>query len=117
MAACCLPLAACAAAPTIVPNQPREVIGHPLPPYQSHEECVSLVRGDVLEWRFEARAPLAFDIRYYEGNAVILPVVRDKAARDEGVFEPLVAQDYCLMWEAGARGTPLDYHVLVRRKP
>jgi len=118
LTACWLPLAACAAIPTILPNQPREVHAHPLPPYQTHEDCARLVPGDRLEWRFDANAPLAFSIYYHDAGAMILPLVREKVMRDEGVFEPLAAHEYCLMWEAGARGTPIDYRVLlVRRKP
>jgi len=30
---------------------------------------------------------------------------------------PQVAQDYCLTWEAGAEGTPLDYTVRLVRGP
>lgn len=102
----------------ILPNRPYEVTGKSLPSYQVHEDCVRLVPGDRLEWSFQAQAPLDFNIHYHEGSAVILPVVREKVAGAEGVFEPLTAQDYCLMWEAGSRGTLLDYKVrLLRGKP
>ena len=112
-----LPLAACAAQPSIVPGGVHEVTAHPLPPYQIHEECVNLLPGDRLEYSFKASAPLHFNIHYHEGNAVIMPVTRDKVQVDSGRFEVIVAQEYCLMWEAGAAGTPLDYTVrLIRGK-
>lgn len=112
------PLAACAAQPSIVPGGMHEVKAHPLPAFQIHEECVKLEPGDRLEYTFSATAPLQFNIHYHEGNAVIMPVTRDKVTADTGRFEAIVAQEYCLMWEAGAAGTPLDYSFrLVRGKP
>ena len=113
-----LPLAACAAQPSIVPGGVHEVKAHPLPAFQIHEECVKLVPGDRLDYTFSATAPLQFNIHYHEGNTVIMPVTRDKVTSDAGRFEAVVAQEYCLMWEAGAAGTPLDYSVrLIRGKP
>jgi len=106
-----LPLAACAAQPALVPGGVREVTAHPLPPFQMHEECVKLEPGDRVDYTFKADAPLQFNIHYHEGSAVIMPVTRDKAMSDAGRFEAIVAQEYCLMWEAGAHGTPLDYTV------
>ena len=106
-----LPLAACAAQPGIVPGGVHEVKAHPLPAFQVHEECVKLEPGDRLDYTFTASAPLHFNIHYHEGNAVIMPVTRDKVASESGRFEAIVAQEYCLMWEAGAAGTPLDYSV------
>jgi len=110
-----LPLAACAAQPAIVPGKPLVVKAHPLPPYQIHEECVKLARGDRLEYTFSAEAPLKFNIHYHEGKAVVMPVTRDNVNADGGEFTALTAQEYCLMWEAGAKGTPLDYTVRLRR--
>ncbi len=110
-----LALAACAATPAIAPGKPLEVRAHPLPPYQVHEECASLRPGDRLHYRFESTAPLAFNIHYHEGRAVVMPVTRERATADEGTFAPLVARDYCLMWEAGAEGTTIDYSVRLTR--
>jgi hypothetical protein len=110
-----LALASCAAAPVIDPGKPLEVRAHPLPPYQVHEECASLRPGDRLHYRFESKAPLAFNIHYHEGKAVVMPVTRERVTADEGTFVPLVAQDYCLMWEAGAEGTTIDYAVHLTR--
>ena len=110
-----VPLAACAAQPAVVPGKPLVVKAHPLPPFQVHEECVKLARGDRLDFTFSAEAPLKFNIHYHEGNAVIMPVSRDNVRADSGDFTALIAQDYCLMWEAGPIGTPLDYTVRLRR--
>lgn len=110
-----LPLAACAAQPSIAPGKILEVKAHPLPPYQMHEECAALKTGDVIEYSYDAKAPLDFNIHYHEGKAVVIPLSRDKLATDRGTFKVLVDQEYCLMWEAGAGGTPLDYRVRLIR--
>jgi hypothetical protein len=110
-----LALAGCAAAPAIEPGKPLEVRAHPLPPYEVHEECASLRPGDRLHYRFESKAPLAFNIHYHEGKAVVMPVTRERATADEGTFVPLAAHVYCLMWEAGAEGTAIDYAVRLTR--
>ena len=67
--------------------------------------------GDRVEWRYSARHPVAFNIHYHEGKVVVSPIVRDSALSGEGVFDPLTAQEYCLMWEAGPIDTLLDYSV------
>ncbi len=110
-----LALAGCAATPAIEPGKPLEVRAHPLPPYEIHEECASLHPGDRLHYRFESRAPLAFNIHYHEGKAVVMPVTRERATADEGTFVPLGAHVYCLMWEAGAEGTTVDFAVRLTR--
>ena len=92
-----------------------EVKAHPLPPYQMHEECGKLLAGDRLEYVWQAQAPLNFNIHYHEGKAVIMPVTRDGVKGESAEFKPLVTQDYCLMWEAGAQGTLLDYRVRLIR--
>ena len=112
-----VPLVACAAQPTIVPGKPLEVKARPLPPYQMHEECGKLLAGDRLEYAWQAKAPLKFNIHYHEGKAVIMPVTRDDVKSDSAEFKALIPQDYCLTWEAGAQGTLLDYRVrLIRGK-
>lgn len=110
-----LALAGCAATPAIEPGKPLDVRAHPLPPYEVHEECASLRPGDKLHYRFESKAPLAFNIHYHEGKAVVMPVTRERATADEGTFVPLIAHVYCLMWEAGAEGTTIDYAVRLTR--
>jgi hypothetical protein len=110
--------AGCATPPGLEPGRPLEVAALPLPPYQSHEECMTLAPGDRLQYRFESTAPLAFNIHYHEGRAVVMPVTRERVSADEGTFAPLVAQEYCLMWEAGAEGTTIDYTLrLTRGRP
>lgn len=111
-----LPAAGCAG-PQILPGTPRDVREYPMPPYEVHEECVSMNRGDEIAWRFSAAAPLRFSIHYRDGKALVMPVVRNRTAAESGAFVALVKQHYCLTWEAGAQGTPLDYTVELRRAP
>lgn len=106
-------LLACAPAP-ITADAPKAVVGHPLPPYGVHEECVELKPGDRLDYTFDSNKPVDFNIHYHEGNAVAMPVVREKSRGDAGVFAPPLAHHYCLMWEAGAAGALLDYRMRLR---
>jgi hypothetical protein len=117
--ACCfcalaVAVSACASE-TIRPGTPREVTGQRINPFELHEECVHLTPGDRIVYRFEAQRPVAFNIHYHEGKTVIMPVSRDDVTNDDGTFRPLVAHEYCLMWEAGREGAILDYRILLNR--
>lgn len=110
-------LAGCAAQPALEPGKMLIVEAQGLSPFKSHEECARLEAGDRIEYSWQARTPLNFNIHYHEGKAVIMPLTRDNVHSDSGDFKALTAQDYCLMWEAGAQKTVLDYRVrLVRDK-
>ncbi|MEO8346773.1 MAG: hypothetical protein ABI607_13860 [Betaproteobacteria bacterium] len=111
-----LALSACASE-TLKSGTPREVMGHRINPYELHEECVKMTPGDVLDYHFTTQRPVAFNIHYHEGKSVILPVSRNNVTSDEGTYQPLLPQEYCLMWEAGREGAILDYRVkLIRAK-
>jgi hypothetical protein len=108
-------IALCACTPALImADAPKKVVGHLLPPYELHEECVELKPGDRLEYTFESTEPVDFNIHYHDGNAVVMPVVREKSRADAGVYAPPVAHHYCLMWEAGAAGAAIDYQVRLR---
>ena len=109
-----LALAACAGNP-IRPGVAREVSGQRIAPFESHEECVQLALGDWLVYRFEAQRPVAFNIRYKEGKAYVVPVLRKDVTTEDGAFRPLVPQEYCLAWEAGREGAIVDYRILLDR--
>jgi hypothetical protein len=102
------------ATPLLAPGAPLLVQHLTIAPYESHERCASLRAGDRLDYWYESSAPLHFDLRYREDNAVLAPVVRDGSTGDSGLFEARVAATYCLAWEAGASGAILDYRVLLR---
>ena len=40
-----------------------------------------------------------------------MPIAREAITADSGIFQPVLAEDYCLMWEAGPAPTALDYRV------
>ncbi len=101
------------ATPNLV-DAPKIVQGHAVASYQIHEECVALQPGERVEYRFESTEPVDFNIHYHEGNAVVMPLVREKSREDAGIYSVRIAQDYCLMWEAGAAGAMIDYRIRVR---
>ena len=96
-------------------SAPKVVRAFPLPSYQIHEECLALKAGDRVEFTFESTDPVDFNIHYHEGDAVVIPLSREKAREYAGVYAATLAHDYCLMWEAGAAGAMLDYRI--RYKP
>lgn len=111
-----LALASCAT-PPITAGVPRTVDGLVIAPYALHEACVSMARGDRLDWRYESGAPIAFEVHYREGGAVLAPVVRDASSGDSGTFEARAPRDYCVQWEAGASGAIVSYRLLLRAAP
>jgi hypothetical protein len=107
-------VAGCASGPKW-PDAPLAVSGHPLPPYQMHEECAVLAPGDRLEFAFEASEPVDFNVHYHDNQAVVLPVTRERTRAAAGVLPIVIGQDYCAMWEAGPAGALIDYRLRVRR--
>jgi hypothetical protein len=95
-------------------GEPKVVRRHPLPSYQIHEECFKLRDGDRVEFRFESTEPVDFNIHYHEGQAVLMPISREKTREYAGVYVARLMQDYCLMWEASAAGSLIDYRILVK---
>jgi hypothetical protein len=83
--------------------------------YASHEECRALAAGDRLDYRFTSTAGLKFDIRYRNGNAVVMPITRDAVYADSGIYQAATAQHYCLAWEAGAEAASVELHLAVHR--
>jgi hypothetical protein len=102
--------AGCASAPGRL-QAPRAVSGREIAPYASIEECVALEPGERIAYRFEARLPVAFNIHFRDHNAVIMPVSSDSTTSESGDFSADRKELYCLMWEAGAEGSVLDYRV------
>ncbi|HEX6137953.1 MAG TPA: hypothetical protein VF059_09855 [Casimicrobiaceae bacterium] len=109
-------LASCAE-PPLAPGEPRQVDRMVIAPYAMHEECAHLAAGERLDYRYESSAPLDFNIHYHEADAMLAPVVRERSTGDSGIFEARLAQDYCLMWQAGPPGAIIRYRVAVRPSP
>ena len=106
-------LGACAVSPAPI-DAPKVVRAHPLPSYQVHEECFKLNAGDRVDFVYASTEPVDFNVHYHEGQAVVMPISREKSLEDAGVYVARLAQDYCLMWEAGAAGATIDYRFLVK---
>jgi hypothetical protein len=103
------------ATPLLTPGEPLLVERLAIAPYESHERCAKLRVGDRLDFRYDSSAPLRFDLRYREDDAVLAPIVREDSTVDSGLFEARIPATYCLTWEAGAPGAVIDYRVLLRR--
>lgn len=116
LAALVLGLPACAADAPLAPGQPKDVRGKRLGPHAIHEECFALDRGDAVSWRFTAEKPVAFNVHYHEGKAVVIPVSREGVTQDAGRFVAIVPHDYCLMWEAGGVPLVIDYTLQMTRR-
>jgi hypothetical protein len=108
-----LALAGCAATPAGRYDQ-KAVREHAMSPYVIHEACLRMAVGERVEYYFTSTFPIDFNIHYHEGNAVVMPISRDKASEDSGVFTARIAHDYCVMWEAGATGATIDYGIRLR---
>jgi hypothetical protein len=92
-------------------DAPRSAAGVEIAPYGIHEECVELARGERIGYYFASAAPVAFNIHFHDGAAVIMPIVREKILEDTGDFTADRKEIYCLMWEAGAQATILEYRI------
>jgi hypothetical protein len=113
---CALALVLCAcASDSIRPGIPFDVSGAAINPYEALEACLRMIPGDWLSYRFTAQRPVAFNIHYHEGSAVVMPVSRDGVTAEDDAFRPLVDQEYCLMWQAGREGAVIDYRILLKR--
>ena len=63
------------------------------------EHCVKLEAGTEAKYRFDASAPVRFNIHHHRGKDVLYPVKREHIRKLEGRFRARAADDYCLMWE------------------
>ena len=108
-----LGLASCET-PPLAPGEPRVVDRVVIAPYESHDQCMRLARGDRLDWRYQSSESLTFNIHYREGNAELSPVVRERSTNDAGTFEARLDEDYCLTWESGPPGAIIGYRILLR---
>jgi hypothetical protein len=67
---------------------------------KADEACMKLRVGDTLTWRFDADAPVAFNVHHHVGKDVKMPVDVKTARRHEGRLVADHANDWCLMWTA-----------------
>ena len=63
------------------------------------EWCAKLAAGQLVRYRFDADAPLDFNIHAHEGDQVIYGARREAVERlDFSDFKPRTAADWCWMW-------------------
>lgn len=79
------------------------------------EYCVALAVGQVVRYRFEAEAPVDFNIHMHRGEEVIYALQQEAVTRIEFVdFKPEQASDWCWMWtNKNATQTDVRYTVFV----
>lgn len=63
------------------------------------EHCLKIEAGRAIAYRFDASAPVDFNIHYHRGKDVLYPVRRDATRRLASTFRAESTDDYCLMWE------------------
>jgi hypothetical protein len=63
------------------------------------ELCGKLRRGAVVNWRFDADAPLDFNVHYHVGREAVYPVRMAGAAKSADRFVAPKDQTYCWMWQ------------------
>ena len=102
-------LAACTTPDTLVMNESRAAEEYAIAPYEFHEECATMAPGDRIDYRFDAQAPVDFQVFYQEGAAYISTVNREGVREAAGVFTAPAARRYCVRWDAGAQGALVDY--------
>ena len=95
--------------------RPASSTGSVIAPYEFHEECARLAVGDRIDYRFEAKTPVLFELYYKEGITFVSPMSRDNVTEYSGVFQVRSPQRYCLRWETGPRGTSIDFRIRVLR--
>jgi len=108
-------LAACATPDTLVGDEPRTATELAIAPYEFHEECATLQAGDKVDYRFEAKAPVTFQIYYKDGITFISTVSREDVQEAGGVFNVPAARRYCVRWDAGQMGALVDFRIRVTR--
>jgi hypothetical protein len=63
------------------------------------EVCGEVGAGQAVRWRFEATAPLRFNIHHHEGKAVVYSERLESSAGSQGVLRPQRTDTYCWMWD------------------
>ncbi|MCC7326648.1 MAG: hypothetical protein IT521_07580 [Burkholderiales bacterium] len=104
------------ASDAIVPGIANEISHFPIAPYERHQACATLAKGDRLDYRFDATSPVTFHLYYKVGATFLSPVSRDDVTEFAGVFLARDARRYCLQWEAGRQGAYLDYRIRLLRE-
>lgn len=67
---------------------------------QIDEICFEAKAGQAIHWRFNADAPVAFNLHHHVGQKVVMPVDLKDVRGHEGRHVAEVANHWCLMWTA-----------------
>lgn len=62
------------------------------------EICGKLAKGEAIDWKFDAAAPLDFNVHYHIDKAVEFPEKRSAVKSLASRLVPAVDQHYCWMW-------------------
>lgn len=62
------------------------------------EVCGKLAAKTSVRWKFDATAPLDFNIHYHEGKKVLYPAKQEQVTQGSDVLAVKVDQTYCWMW-------------------
>ena len=62
------------------------------------ELCGKLPAGLKVGWRFQASAPLDFNLHYHVGKEVVFPSKLAAVATAKDTLATKIDQDYCWMW-------------------
>ena len=81
-----------------LPAVAADVFALEIAPGNSNEHCLKIEAGKAIRYRFEAAAPVDFNIHHHRGNDVLYPVKRDGVTRAQAAFRAPASGDYCLMW-------------------
>jgi hypothetical protein len=79
------------------------------------EACEKLAAGAQVHWRYEANAPMDFNVYYYQGKNMTMPVRKDRTARADALFKAATAQEYCWMW-SNKSGAPVRLTLQLQRR-
>jgi hypothetical protein len=82
----------------------------PVSPGKFVEVCGKLTSGRAVAWRYQADAPLDFNIHYHQGKKVVMPEKRDATAAAQGTLKVARTEDYCWMW-TNKSGSPAKLEV------
>jgi hypothetical protein len=97
-------------------------VGHAMPrhvdvvlkPAQAHEDCVSLERGQPLQYHFTLDPPGRFELYYRDGKQVGYALRSESVREQKGDYVAPAARRYCLRWRGVGRGdTRLGYEFIV----
>lgn len=60
--------------------------------------------GEAVAYRFEASAPLDFNIHFHRGKDVEYPVKIERTPRHDAAFSAPSAETFCWMWTSRSAG-------------